>query len=43
VRRLNEASGTQFDPVVVQTFLSFAEAEMSTVFAAAGTSVSSAL
>jgi HD-GYP domain-containing protein (c-di-GMP phosphodiesterase class II) len=43
VRRLNEASGTQFDPVVVQSFLSFAEAEMSTVFAAAGTSVSSAL
>jgi HD-GYP domain-containing protein (c-di-GMP phosphodiesterase class II) len=43
VRRLNEASGTQFDPVVVRTFLSFAETEMSTVFAAAGTSVSSAL
>ncbi len=43
VRRLIEASGTQFDPVVVRTFLSFAEAEMSTVFAAAGTSVSSAL
>jgi len=29
--------------VVVRTFLSFAQAEMSTVFAAAGTSVSSAL
>jgi HD-GYP domain-containing protein (c-di-GMP phosphodiesterase class II) len=43
VRRLNEASGTQFDPVVVQSFLAFAEAEMSPVFAAAGTSVSSAL
>jgi len=43
VRRLNEASGTQFDPVVVQSFLSFAEAEMLTVFEAAGTSVSSAL
>jgi len=43
VRRLTEASGTQFDPVVVRTFLSFAQAEMSTVFAAAGTSVSSAL
>jgi HD-GYP domain-containing protein (c-di-GMP phosphodiesterase class II) len=43
VRRLNEASGTQFDPVVVQCFLSFAQAEMATVFAAAGTSVSSAL
>jgi HD-GYP domain-containing protein (c-di-GMP phosphodiesterase class II) len=43
VRRLTEASGTQFDPVVVHTFLSFAQAEMSTVFAAAGTSISSAL
>jgi HD-GYP domain-containing protein (c-di-GMP phosphodiesterase class II) len=43
VRRLNEASGSQFDPVVVQSFLSFAKAEMSPVFAAAGTSVSSAL
>lgn len=43
VRRLNEASGTQFDAVVVRSFLSFAEAEMSPVFAAAGTSVSSAL
>jgi HD-GYP domain-containing protein (c-di-GMP phosphodiesterase class II) len=43
VRRLNEASGTQFDALVVQSFLSFAEAEMSPVFAAAGTSVSSAL
>ena len=43
VRRLSEASGTQFDPVVVQSFLSFAESEMSPVFAAAGTSVSSAL
>jgi HD-GYP domain-containing protein (c-di-GMP phosphodiesterase class II) len=43
VRRLNEASGTQFDPVVVQSFLLFAESEMSPVFAAAGTSVQSAL
>ena len=43
VRRLNEASGSQFDPVVVKSFLSFAESEMSPVFAAAGTSVSSAL
>jgi HD-GYP domain-containing protein (c-di-GMP phosphodiesterase class II) len=43
VRRLNEASGTQFDPDVVRSFLSFAQAEMSTVFAAAGTSVSSVL
>jgi HD-GYP domain-containing protein (c-di-GMP phosphodiesterase class II) len=43
VRRLVDCSGTQFDPVVVQCFLSFAQAEMVTVFAAAGTSVSSAL
>jgi HD-GYP domain-containing protein (c-di-GMP phosphodiesterase class II) len=43
VRRLKEASGTQFDSAVVQCFLSFAQAEMATVFAAAGTSVSSAL
>lgn len=43
VRRLIQCSGTQFDPVVVQSFLSFAQAEMDTVFAAAGTSVSSAL
>jgi len=43
VRRLILASGTQFDPVVVQCFLSFAQSEMAGVFAAAGTSVSSAL
>ena len=43
VRRLIESSGTQFDPVVVQCFISFAEAEMATVFAAAGTSITSAL
>src|ERR1700746_3314221 len=43
IRRLIESSGTQFDPVVVQCFLTFAQAEMSTVFDAAGTSVSSAL
>jgi HD-GYP domain-containing protein (c-di-GMP phosphodiesterase class II) len=42
-RRLVECSGTQFDTMVVQSFLSFAPAEMATVFAAAGTSVSSAL
>jgi len=41
--RLILASGTQFDPVVVQCFLSFAQSEMATVFAAAGTSVTSAL
>lgn len=43
VRRLMLASGTQFDPVVVQCFLSFAQTEMDGVFAAAGTSVGSAL
>lgn len=43
VRRLVESSGTQFDPDVVRCFLSFARDEMSTVFAAAGTSVASAL
>jgi HD-GYP domain-containing protein (c-di-GMP phosphodiesterase class II) len=43
VRRLIASSGTQFDPLVVQRFLSFAQAETATVFAAAGTSVSSAL
>src|ERR1700692_2547996 len=43
VRRLIVASGTQFDPVVVQCFLSFAQTEMADVFAAAGTSVSTAL
>lgn len=43
VRRLVTASGTQFDPLVVHYFLSFAQDEMAPVFAAAGTSVSSAL
>jgi HD-GYP domain-containing protein (c-di-GMP phosphodiesterase class II) len=43
VRRLIESSGTQFDPAVVHCFISFAQAEMVTVFAAAGTSISSAL
>ncbi|MGA2809941.1 MAG: HD-GYP domain-containing protein [Candidatus Acidiferrum sp.] len=43
VRRLVESSGKQFDPAVVKCFLSFAEAEMAMVFAAAGTSVASAL
>jgi len=43
VRRLIQSSGTQFDPAVVQCFLSFAESEMATVFAAAGTTVAAAL
>jgi putative nucleotidyltransferase with HDIG domain len=38
-RRLLQASGTQFDPRVVNSFLPLARAEMSSVFAAAGTSV----
>lgn len=42
-RRLTEASGTQFDPAVVQTFLPFAQADMENVFAAAGTTVAAAL
>ena len=42
-RRLVESSGTQFDPLVVQTFLPFAEADMVSVFAAAGTGVDTAL
>ena len=43
IRRLTESSGTQFDPAVVHCFISFAQAEMATVFAAAGTAVSFAL
>lgn len=43
IRRLILASGTQFDPLVVQSFLPLAQAEMETVFAAAGTEVSAAL
>lgn len=42
-RRLIEASGTQFDPDVVAHFLPLARAEMSAVFAAAGTTISAAL
>jgi putative nucleotidyltransferase with HDIG domain len=42
-RRLLQASGTQFDPRVVNSFLPLARAEMSSVFAAAGTSVLAAL
>jgi HD-GYP domain-containing protein (c-di-GMP phosphodiesterase class II) len=43
IRRLILGSGTQFDPAVVQSFLPLAQAEMETVFAAAGTEVSAAL
>jgi HD-GYP domain-containing protein (c-di-GMP phosphodiesterase class II) len=42
-RRLLEASGTQFDARVVDRFLPLARAEMSSVFAAAGTAVSTVL
>lgn len=42
-RRLIEASGTQFDPVIVRHFLPLARTEMTAVFAAAGTSVTVAL
>lgn len=41
--RLVESSGTQFDPDVVRHFLPLARAEMTAVFAAAGTSISAAL
>ena len=43
IRRLILASGTQFDPAVVQCFLPIAQAQMTTVFAAAGTEISAAL
>jgi HD-GYP domain-containing protein (c-di-GMP phosphodiesterase class II) len=39
-RRLLAARGTQFDPQVVDRFLLLARAEVSSVFAAAGTSIS---
>jgi HD-GYP domain-containing protein (c-di-GMP phosphodiesterase class II) len=42
-RRLLQARGTQFDPDVVDRFMPLARAEMSSVFAAAGTSVAAAL
>ena len=43
IRRLILASGTQFDPTVVKSFLPIAEAEMASVFEAAGTEVCAAL
>lgn len=42
-RRLLEASGSQFDPAIVQHFLPLARTEMPAVFAAAGTSITTAL
>lgn len=43
VRRLVQGSGTQFDPRVVNSFLPLAQAEMTSVFAAAGTSITAVL
>ena len=44
MRRLVESSGTQFDPQLVKVFLELAESEeVSSVFAAAGTSVAAAI
>jgi len=43
VRRLIASSGTQFDPQVVRCFVPIAEAEMSSVFAAAGTGIAATL
>lgn len=40
IRRLLEASGTQFNPAVVQAFVPIAADEMECVFAATGTSTS---
>ncbi|HEY2460223.1 MAG TPA: HD-GYP domain-containing protein [Candidatus Acidoferrum sp.] len=38
IRRLHEASGTQFDPAVVNSFVPIAQAEMSSVLEAVGVS-----
>ena len=43
IRRLVVDRGRQFDPEVVESFLPLAHAEVSSVFAAAGTSISAAL
>ncbi len=43
IRRLLASSGTQFDPQVVRCFVPIAEAEAQSVFAAAGTGVTTAL
>jgi HD-GYP domain-containing protein (c-di-GMP phosphodiesterase class II) len=43
VRRLLASSGTQFDPQVVHCFIPIAEAEVDSVFAAAGTGIGAAL
>jgi HD-GYP domain-containing protein (c-di-GMP phosphodiesterase class II) len=41
IRRLHESSGTQFDPVVIRSFVPIAESEMPAVLAAVGVSESS--
>jgi HD-GYP domain-containing protein (c-di-GMP phosphodiesterase class II) len=43
IRRLVVGRGRQFDPEVLDSFLPLAHAELSSVFAAAGTSISAAL
>jgi HD-GYP domain-containing protein (c-di-GMP phosphodiesterase class II) len=43
VRRLLESGGTQFDPVVVQTFVEIAKEEAADVFAATGVSPSAVI
>jgi HD-GYP domain-containing protein (c-di-GMP phosphodiesterase class II) len=40
IQRLNERSGTQFDPLVVRTFIEMAQQEVADVFSATGTSPS---
>jgi putative nucleotidyltransferase with HDIG domain len=42
-RRLLKATGTQFDPLVISSFLPHARSEMPAVFAAAGTTISASL
>ena len=43
IRRLNAASGTQFDPHVLQCFLEIAQVEVAGVFAATGTSITAVI
>ena len=43
IRRLQAASGTQFDPVVTRHFIAMASSEASTVFDATGASLAAAL
>ncbi len=43
IRRLILCSGTQFDPVIVQSFLQIVQPEIDAVFAAAGTSINAVL